>query len=391
MSRRGRYGGYGRRGGYSRYDRYVSMDERRNIAAAEVAKRRKKGQVLQPVEIEGRTIARTFWGRAWCDNLEAYSDYSNRLPRGRRYARNGSILDLQVEAGEVTALVMGSSLYEVTIGIKPLAKARWAAIRGDCAGQIDSVVELLQGALSEGVMEVVTKKGQGLFPAPREIDLACTCPDWATMCKHVAAVLYGVGARLDHAPELLFTLRGVDPQELIEDIISRGISQRGRPSGQVLEGADLSEIFGVEIDFGAEVVPVGRGKVGTGKTSRAKGKGRAAKASRGKGKAEQGRPQAGKRTSGQGTAKAAGATARAKNSSGRSSRSGSGSADPGLTGAAIRVLRLVTGESGLRSPQVAERLGLPRSVAVNALGQLRRRGLVVFVGSKRSGGYEVVE
>lgn len=227
---------------------YVSMAERRRKAAKKIAMMKKAGRQVSPVEITGRKIATTFWGEAWCRNLEAYSDYSNRLPRGRTYVRNGSVIDLQIEAGRVRALVSGSEIYEVDIKIKPLAKPRWTDIKSRCAGQIDSLVELLRGSISKGVMEIVTRKGEGLFPAPEEISLSCSCPDWATMCKHVAATLYGVGARLDHAPEMLFTLRGVDPTEMVEAAMDQPPSAGKHRKGRVLASGDLSSVFGVDID-----------------------------------------------------------------------------------------------------------------------------------------------
>ena len=235
---------------YDNWRPYVSVTQRRRQAARNVARMKKAGRKVSPVEIAGRKIAATFWGDAWCRNLESYSDYSNRLPRGRTYVRNGSVIDLQIKAGRVRSLVSGSDIYEVEIKIKPLAKRRWTGIKGQCAGQIDSLVELLQGSISKGVMEIVTRKGKGLFPAPKEISLSCSCPDWATMCKHVAATLYGVGARLDHAPELLFTLRGADPAEMVAAAVDqpapRGKSRRGR----VLKSDELSSVFGVDIDTG---------------------------------------------------------------------------------------------------------------------------------------------
>ena len=194
---------------------YVSVAERRAQAQREVAKLKKKGQTITPVTIEGNTIVTSFWGKSWCTNLERYSDYASRLPRGRSYVRNGSVVDLQIAKGEVTAMVSGSSLYLVKVSITPVAKSHWQAICRDCTGSIDSLVELLQGRLAKSVMDRVCRQGDGLFPAPKEIKLSCSCPDWADMCKHVAAVLYGVGARLDQAPELLFVLRGVDQNELI--------------------------------------------------------------------------------------------------------------------------------------------------------------------------------
>ena len=200
---------------------YVPVAQRRAQAAREVEKRRKKGQTTNPVVIEGRTIAHTFWGKAWCDNLESYSDFENRLPRGRTYVRNGSVVDLQIEPGKIKALVSGSELYEVSINIAPLPPDQWRSIKSRCAGQIGSLVELLQGKLAKGVIEIITSHDGGLFPKPREITMSCSCPDWAGMCKHVAAALYGVGARLDHQPELFFRLRKVDQMELIEEAVSR--------------------------------------------------------------------------------------------------------------------------------------------------------------------------
>ena len=186
---------------------YVSAAERRLRAAREAQKLRKKGSPVEPVTIEGRRIASTFWGKAWSDNMESYRDFESRLPRGRSYARNGSVLDLQIAPGKITALVSGSSLYSVAIDITQLSKKKWGAIRADCAGGIDSLVELLQGKLSKAVMERLCRQDAGLFPKPSEIRFSCTCPDFASMCKHVAAALYGGGARLDRKPELLFRLR----------------------------------------------------------------------------------------------------------------------------------------------------------------------------------------
>jgi uncharacterized Zn finger protein len=209
---------------------------------------RKKGHPVSPVVLEGRTIARTFWGESWCRNLERYNDYSNRLPRGRTYVRNGSVVDLQIARGEVTARVSGSSLYTVRVKVAAVPRARWTALCRSCAGGIDSLVELLQGRLSKGVMERICAERTGLFPAPAEIRFTCSCPDWADMCKHVAAVLYGIGARLDTGPELLFELRGVDQNELIARA-GRGLplARKGPAAGRVLAEEGLSELFGIDL------------------------------------------------------------------------------------------------------------------------------------------------
>jgi len=226
---------------------YIPVAERRRVAAKKIAKLKRAGRKISPVEIAGRKITTTFWGNAWSQNLESYSDYANRLPRGRTYVRNGSLVDLQIEVGRVRALVSGSEIYEVDIEIKRLTKARWNRIKGQCTGQIASLVEMLEGSISKSVMEIVTRKGTGLFPGPREISFNCSCPDWAAMCKHVAATLYGVGARLDHRPELLFTLRGVDPVEMVEAAIDQPMRVSRSRRGRVLESGELSSVFGVEI------------------------------------------------------------------------------------------------------------------------------------------------
>jgi len=233
---------------------YVPVAERRRKAARAAQRLRKTGKPTSPVVIAGHAIARTFWGKAWCDNLERYSDYSNRLPRGRAYVRNGSVIDLTLAPGEVLAKVSGSSIYTVRVAIAAVPATRWNAICAECAGAIESLIELLQGRFSKGVMERICRRDTGLFPAPKEINFTCSCPDWADMCKHVAAVLYGVGARLDHSPELLFALRQVDHNALIATAghgLSIGATVPG--SGKVLEDVGLAEMFGIELAVPAEV------------------------------------------------------------------------------------------------------------------------------------------
>ncbi len=227
---------------------YVSVAERRLRAARELARRGKRGASVSPVCIVGRTIASTFWGKAWCDNLERYSDYASRLPRGRSYVRSGSVVDLQLAQGRVVAAVSGTELYDVTVEVAAVAAARWRAVRADCAGGIDSLVELLQGRLAARTMERICAPRTGLFPEPRELSFACTCPDIASMCKHVAAVLYGGGARLDAEPALLFTLRGVDPAQLVAAAGDGLARTRRRPaSAKVLASSGLSELFGIDL------------------------------------------------------------------------------------------------------------------------------------------------
>ncbi|KXS30913.1 MAG: Uncharacterized protein AWT59_2961 [Candidatus Gallionella acididurans] len=234
--------------GYGRYAPYVSVAERRKKVEKAVAKAKKAGAKLSPVEPISGAIAKTFWGKAWCNNLEQYSDYANRLPRGRTYVRNGSVIDLKITAGEVRAQVMGSSLYTVDVTVTAVPGKQWQAIGAGCAGSIDSLVELLQGKLSKGVMEHICTPGTGLFPAPREIKFKCSCPDRASMCKHVAAVLYGVGARLDQQPEMLFSLRRVDAKDLVAQA-GAGLpkAKKGPTSSKVLEDSALADMFGIEM------------------------------------------------------------------------------------------------------------------------------------------------
>jgi uncharacterized Zn finger protein len=223
----------------------VPVAQRRANAARQMAKLVKKGTAVEPVTLQGRQIVRTFWGKAWCDHLESFSDFSNRLPRGRSYVRNGSVCHLTIAKGQIEALVSGSSLYRVTIAIKILKRDAWADLKRRCAGQIASLLDLLQGKLSDGVMAVVTDRARGLFPQPGEIAMRCSCPDWAVMCKHVAAVLYGVGARLDATPALLFALRGVDHGELVQ--VETAALTAGKTKGRRLRTDNLGEIFGIDL------------------------------------------------------------------------------------------------------------------------------------------------
>src|ERR1700704_4250572 len=227
---------------------YVPVAERRRRAQQKLKKLKKKGQSVAPVRIEGRIITKSFWGKSWCVNLERNSDYENRLPRGRTYVRNGSVIDLQIAKGEISAMVAGSELYQIKIAIAPVTRARWKSICRDCAGTVDSLVELLQGRLAKGVMDRVCREGDGLFPSPQEIKLSCSCPDWADMCKHVAAALYGVGARLDEKPQLLFVLRGVDENELLTNAGQDLALATAAPGGaKILDDSDVAALFGLEM------------------------------------------------------------------------------------------------------------------------------------------------
>lgn len=230
---------------------YVPVAQRRAQTRKKMEQLKKKGVAIEPIEIEGRKIAASFWGKAWCDHLESFSDYENRLPRGRTYVRNGSVCHLEIKKGRIEAMVSGSELYQVTVDIKPIKPALWKSIKKLCSGKIGSMLELLQGQLSDHVMGIVTHRKNGLMPQPGEIKLSCSCPDWADMCKHVAAVMYGVGSRLDIRPELLFMLRGVDAAELISADLTLPASER-TAGDRIIADDKLSDVFGIEL----EEVPV---------------------------------------------------------------------------------------------------------------------------------------
>jgi len=226
------------------YSDYVPVKERIRIAKRKMKGLGKKGKIIEPIKVDGRIIAKKFWGNLWCKHLETFSDYSNRLPRGRTYVRNGSVCHLGIQNGTVESFVAGTETYEVTVEIKPLAKKKWKSIKEKCSGQIGSMLELLKGKLSDQVMKLVADHREGLFPKEGEISFSCSCYDWAGMCKHIAAVLYGIGSRLDKQPELLFSLRGVDANELITSKLSTVTEETEDLMGD--EG--LAEIFGIELE-----------------------------------------------------------------------------------------------------------------------------------------------
>jgi uncharacterized Zn finger protein len=238
---------------YDPYPPYVSVAQRRLNAQKELKKLEKKGRVIDPLGAltHRLKIATSFWGSAWCKHLESFSDYANRLPRGRTYVRNGSVLHLAITPGRIDALVQGSSLYEQTITIGELPAATWKTLQARSQGKIGSLIELLQGKVSDEIMAVVTHQTDGLFPKPKEIQLSCSCPDYAGLCKHLAAVLYGVGARLDSRPELLFKLRGVDHNDLISAVDPAiALGSPAKPGGRrrALDSAALGDVFGIDLE-----------------------------------------------------------------------------------------------------------------------------------------------
>lgn len=240
---------------YYYFPKYVTVAEKRAKALQKLDKLKKKNPNLKPVRIDGQTIASTWWGKEWNSNLERYADYSNRIGRGRSYVRHGAVLHLDITPGKIDALVQGSQSapYEVTISIKPIPKKNWEAIKAACKGKLGSLQTLIAGKFPKEMALLFTQKGDGLFPSPEEISFECSCPDWASMCKHVAAVLYGVGSRLDHDPDLFFVLRKVDKNDLISEAVTESkndlLKKAARKSSRVLESdVALSDMFGIDLD-----------------------------------------------------------------------------------------------------------------------------------------------
>jgi len=243
--------------GYWGYAPYVSVAQKKDRAARKLQQLKKKNPHIRPVVVQGYKLAKTWWGKSWNLNLERYADYASRIERGRSYVRHGCVLDLQIKAGLVEALVQGTASrpYSVSVEIQKISKDRWKAITRECQGKLESLQELLQGKFPKALGEIFTAKGKGLFPSPREIEFSCSCPDWASMCKHVAAALYGIGARLDEDPSLFFELRGVEIDELVSHVVTTKarqlLTRAKRKSGRVMDDTNLSEVFGIELEEGA--------------------------------------------------------------------------------------------------------------------------------------------
>jgi uncharacterized Zn finger protein len=239
---------------YWRFPRYVTVAEKKAKAARKLKKLKKKNPAIQPIVLEGRAIAKTWWGKSWNLNLERYADYSNRIGRGRSYVRHGAVLDLQISGGQVNALVQGSRTqpYTVTIKIKGITKKIWNNMKAACAGKLDSLPELLNGKFPKALGEVFTAQGRGLFPSPQDIGFDCSCPDWADMCKHVAATLYGIGTKLDDDAGLFFKLRKVKIDDLIQQTLKDQsyelLEKAEKMSPGKIAESDLSGMFGIDME-----------------------------------------------------------------------------------------------------------------------------------------------
>jgi uncharacterized Zn finger protein len=233
-------------GSYGGFAPYVSKAEKLRRAEKAKVALAKKGIKLEPVTVDGkREISRTWWGKSWTQNLERYADYSNRIPRGRTYVRSGAVLDLKITPNTIAALVSGSrpQPYKIEVSIKSLEKKVEKALMEKSQASLDSMQSLLSGEFPTDLKEEFFMQGTGLFPSPKEIKLDCSCPDWADMCKHVAAALYGTAVRLDEKPELFFTLRGIK----IDDFVGKMVKQE---SEKILKKAKQKSVRAIATDDG---------------------------------------------------------------------------------------------------------------------------------------------
>jgi len=233
------------------FPKYESAAAKKAKASKSFERFKKKNPEIEPIIIEGRTLAKNWWGKAWNLNLESYADYENRIARGKSYVRSNAVLDLKIFKGRVVAKVQGSRSkpYEVEITIDTLNNEKWEQVTALCNHRIDSLEQLIEGKFPKELEVLFTERKYGMFPSPKEIHFDCSCPDWASMCKHVAAVLYGVGARLDVNPMLFFELRALDGQELVRKSMEKKLESMmknaGKKSNREIADRDISNIFGL--------------------------------------------------------------------------------------------------------------------------------------------------
>lgn len=258
--------GWGSNGGFGPYISKAEKIERAEKVKIKLMK--KKGVILEPIALESQVIARTWWGKSWNNNLERYADFQYRLGRGRSYVRCGSVIDLKIIANEINALVMGSdsSPYTIKVKIDKLDNKSQSSLMEKSRTSLDSMHSLLAGEFPMDLKDEFFKQGTGIFPTPKELHFNCSCPDVAKMCKHVAAAMYGVSARLDQKPELFFLLRGVNIDDFVntliekerEKILTRAKTKSSRSI--VADTDEISELFGIDVDDNSSdlqmIVPV---------------------------------------------------------------------------------------------------------------------------------------
>jgi uncharacterized Zn finger protein len=133
-----------------------------------------------------------------------------RLERGRRYARQGQVVELDIQPGAVRAAVQGSRAkpYAIKIDVTRLSPASRKSSY--------FLAKLMANEMPEDIGDLFTQAQVSLFPKrASELKTDCSCPDWSNPCKHIAAVYYLLGEEFDRDPFLIFRLRGVEMESLL--------------------------------------------------------------------------------------------------------------------------------------------------------------------------------
>lgn len=172
-----------------------------------------------PVPARPRAVGTTWWGQRWITVLEHGSrDGVTRLGKGRAYARDGHVHGLEIKPGMVRATVTDDELdsHLVTLKLGAFDAKTWQRILQQMSGQALFAAELLNGVMPKDIERVFRSVGKSLFPSDtHEIDADCSCEDWSSPCRHVAATHYVLGEALDHDPFLLFELRGRSKEQVL--------------------------------------------------------------------------------------------------------------------------------------------------------------------------------
>ncbi len=233
------------------YGYYETKAEKRRRIGEKLERLRKTDPNIAPLTIEGNTLAKSWWGKAWGKNLESYADYKSRLSRGKNYVKQGAILDLKIEEGKVNSKISGSGskIYDCEIHIERLSDERLKKILEHCQNKISTLDALLTGDFSEELLELFQDKSYGLFPSPDEISFRCDCPDVANICKHVAATLYAIGTKFDDDPMFFFELRQIESENLIQKSVEKKLENMlehvGKKTSRTMDASKISDVFGL--------------------------------------------------------------------------------------------------------------------------------------------------
>jgi len=178
----------------------------------------KPKKVKDGIRLESTKMGATWWSKKWISLLDSFG-WSNRLARGRRYARSGQVVNVTINPGVITAKVQGtrSIPYDVVISIPPFTTSQWTKIFKELDAQAIYTAKLLASEMPSDIEDVFTRAQVSLFPqSKRDLTTECSCPDSANPCKHIAAVYYVIGEEFDRDPFLIFHLRGRSKEQILE-------------------------------------------------------------------------------------------------------------------------------------------------------------------------------